>query len=129
MKHERICIFRYIGTFKVVRAGGTSGVKFFTIMNVHLRPESAYTELISMRSVIKDFIEKNSQYFSQTSTSLTQALASNVINATATNKPTLSTDHPILIMGDLNADCTYISLTRQNSLKYIMNRRLFSVFK
>lgn len=86
-------------------------------MNVHLRPDSAYQELLDMRHVIQDFIVGNPQYFIDASTSLAQALAQNVINATATHKPSLKTNHPILIAGDLNADCSYISLTRQESLR------------
>ena len=86
-------------------------------MNVHLRPDAAYQELIDMRIVIRDFIQKNPQYFSETSTSFAQAIAGNVINASATLKPNLKTDHPILIVGDLNADCSYISLTRQQTLR------------
>ncbi len=97
----------------------SSGLKFFTIMDVHLRPDSAYQELLDMRYVIRDFIIKNPRYFTDTSTSLAQALAENVISATATNKPSLKTNHPILIIGDLNADCSYISLTRQESLRLV----------
>lgn len=91
-------------------------------MDVHLRPDDAYFELLHMRWVIRDFILKNPQYFSQTSSSLATAIASNVIDATADNKPSLKTDHPILIIGDLNADCAYISATRQRSLRYVRER-------
>jgi hypothetical protein len=86
-------------------------------MNVHLRPDSAYQELLDMRYVIEDFILINPQYFTDSSTSVDQALVQNVIDATATNKPSLKTNHPILIIGDLNADCSYISLKRQQSLR------------
>ncbi len=98
---------------------GKSGVKLFTIMDVHLRPDDAYTELLAMRQVIKDFIIKHPQYFDQTSKSLNEALAQNVIDATPTNKPSLKTSHPILIVGDYNADCTYISPTRQELLRLV----------
>jgi hypothetical protein len=108
----------FIGTFKVKKPG-KSGVKLFTIMDVHLRPDDAYTELLAMRQVIKDFIIKHPQYFDQTSKSLNEALAQNVIDATPTNKPSLKTSHPILIVGDYNADCTYISATRQELLRTI----------
>jgi len=105
----------FIGTFKVKKPG-KSGVKFFTVMDVHLRPDKAYQETLSMRHVIKDFIQRNPQYFSQTSTSHATALEQNVENPTVDNKPTLDTDHPILIVGDFNADCSYISVTRQKQL-------------
>ncbi|CAF5192894.1 unnamed protein product, partial [Rotaria magnacalcarata] len=108
----------FIGTFQVTKMG-SSGIKYFTIMNVHLRPTSAYQELIDMRHVIRDFILQNPQYFSQTSTSLAQALSENIIDATASHKPSLKTNHPILIVGDCNSDCSYISLTRQQSLRSI----------
>lgn len=88
-------------------------------MDVHLRPNAAYLELLLMRHVIRDFIVKNPKYFSETSTSLAQALAQNVIGATAGNKPTLKTNHPILIIGDFNADCSYISQQRQESLRLV----------
>ncbi|UJR28712.1 hypothetical protein I4U23_009941 [Adineta vaga] len=108
----------FIGTFEVI-SKDSSGVKYFTIMDVHLRPDSAYQELIDMRRVIRDFIIKNTRYFTDTSTSLAQALAQNVIDATASNKPSLKTNHPILIIGDFNADCSYISLKRQETLRSI----------
>ncbi|CAF3715744.1 unnamed protein product [Rotaria sordida] len=108
----------FIGTFEVTKRS-TSGVKYFTIMNIHLKPTAAYQELLDMRYVIEDFIINNSQYFSETSISLAQALEQNVIGATSSNKPSLKTSHPILIIGDLNADCSYISLTRQQSLRSI----------
>jgi len=107
-----------VGTFKVNKPG-KSGVKLFTIMDVHLRPDAAYQELLDMRHVIEDFITKNPQYFDQTSTSLNDALEQNVIDATANNKPSLKTNHPILIIGDFNADCSYISPARQESLQKI----------
>jgi len=88
-------------------------------MDVHLRPDAAYRELLDMRHVIKDFIIDNPQYFDQTSTSLQDALRQNVVNATVNNKPSLKTNHPILIVGDFNADCTYISATRQKSLQLV----------
>ncbi len=88
-------------------------------MDVHLRPSDAYRELLDMRHVIKDFIIDNPQYFDQTSTSLQDALRQNVINATVNNKPSLKTNHPILIVGDFNADCTYISAKRQQSLRLV----------
>lgn len=109
-------IFSFIATFEVTKPG-SSGIRYFSIMNVHLRPDAAYQELLDMRNVIQDFIINNPQYFSETSTSLAAALAQNIINPTATNKPSLKTNHPILIMGDFNADCSYISLTRQQLLR------------
>jgi hypothetical protein len=109
-------ISSFIGTFQVTKSG-SSGIKYFTIMDVHLRPNSAYQELLDMRYVIEDFISTNSQYFTDTSASLAQVLAENVISATATHKPSLKTNHPILIIGDMNADCAYISLKRQQSLR------------
>jgi hypothetical protein len=102
-----------------VKKTGKSGVKLFTIMDVHLRPDAAYQELLDMRHVIEDFITKHPQYFDQTSTSFQQALDQNVVDATASNKPSLKTNHPILIVGDFNADCTYISATRQASLQFV----------
>ena len=96
---------------------GSSGILYFTIMDVHLQPSAAYQELLHMRLVIQDFIMKNPQYFTQSSTSLAAALAANVIGATDSRKPSLKTDHPILIVGDFNADCTYISANRQKSLR------------
>ncbi len=110
--------FSFIGTFEVMKAG-SSGIKFFTIMDVHLRPDSAYYELIAMRYVILDFILKNPRYFTDASTSLAQVLEQNVIGATASHKPSLKTNHPILIIGDFNADCSYISLARQQSLRLV----------
>jgi hypothetical protein len=102
-----------------VTKAGSSGVKFFTIMDVHLRPDSAYPELLAMRYVIRDFILKNPRYFSDATTSVLQALEQNVIGATASDKPSLKTNHPILIIGDCNADCSYISLKRQESLRLV----------
>jgi len=108
----------FIGTFKVKKPG-QSGVKLFTIMDVHLRPDAAYKELLDMRHVIEDFITKHPQYFDQTSTSLADALEQNVVDATINNKPSLKTNHPILIVGDFNADCSYISPKRQQLLRTI----------
>jgi len=108
----------YIATFKVKKPG-KSGVKLFTVMDVHLRPTAAYQELLDMRHVIEDFIATHPQYFDQTATSLKDALEQNVVDATADNLPRLKTNHPILIAGDLNADCTYISNTRQHTLQTI----------
>jgi len=108
----------HIGTFKVKKPG-KSGVKLFTVMNLHLRPDAAYKELLDMRHVIEDFIINHPQYFDQTSTSLNAALEQNVVDATANNLPGLKTNHPILIVGDLNADCSYISATRQQTLQTI----------
>ncbi|CAF3065242.1 unnamed protein product [Rotaria socialis] len=108
----------FIGTFKV-KNPVKSGVEFFTVMDVHLRPDDAYVELLNMRYVIEDFIAGNPKYFDETPTSLASALEQNVINATVTNKPSLKTNHPILIVGDFNADCSYISLKRQQSLRSI----------
>jgi len=88
-------------------------------MDVHLRPDDAPQELIYMRRVIEDFIEKHPQYFDQTKTSLNDALEQNVVDATIDNKPSLKTDHPILIIGDFNADCTYMSPSRQQSLRFV----------
>ena len=86
-------------------------------MNVHLRPTSAYQETLDMREVIEDFIAKHPQYFDQTATSYAQALKQNVVGATAADLPSLKTTHPILIVGDFNADCSYISNTRQELLR------------
>jgi hypothetical protein len=108
----------FIATFKVKKPG-KSGVKLFTIMDVHLRPDAAYKELLDMRSVIEDFITIHPQYFDQTSKSLKDALEQNVVGATIDNKPSLKSPHPILIIGDFNADCSYISPTRQASLQTI----------
>ncbi|CAF1131319.1 unnamed protein product [Adineta steineri] len=108
----------FIGTFKVKKPGN-SGVKLFTIMDVHLRPDGAYTELLAMRYVIRDFISSHPQYFDQTETSLQEALDRNVVDATPEKKPSLKSNHPILIVGDFNADCTYISPTRQRLLQTI----------
>jgi len=88
-------------------------------MDVHLRPDAAYKELLDMRSVIEDFITIHPQYFDQTSKSLKDALEQNVVGATIDNKPSLKSPHPILIMGDFNADCSYISATRQASLQLV----------
>jgi len=104
----------FIGTFKV-KEPGQSGVELFTIMDCHLKPTAAYQELLDMRRVIEDFISKNPQYFDQSS----DALEQNVIGATPDNKPSLNTNHPILIVGDLNADCTYISPKRQQTLRTV----------
>jgi len=117
-KHDYFERPPYIVTYKVKKPG-KSGVKLFTIMDVHLRPDKAYQELLSMRHVIEDFIAENPMYFSQTSTSHAEALAQNVVNATINNKPSLKTNHPIMIAGDFNADCNYISLTRQKLLRTI----------
>lgn len=90
-------------------------------MDVHLRPDQAYSELLNMRVVIEDFIIKNPQYFVSSPTSLDEALEQNVINATIDNKPSLKTDHPIMIIGDFNADCSYISLRRQLLLRFVFS--------
>jgi len=108
----------FIGTFKVKKPG-KSGIKLFTIMDVHLRPDDAFQELLDMRRVIEDFITIHPQYFDQSSTSLKDALEQNVVDATATNLPSLKSDHPILIVGDFNADCSYISPARQQLLRTI----------
>jgi len=108
----------FIGTFKVKKPG-KSGVKLFSIMDVHLRPDAAYQELLNMRHVIEDFIQNHPQYFDQTKTSFEDALAQNVVDATIENKPSLKTNHPILIVGDFNADCSYISPKRQQLLRTI----------
>lgn len=88
-------------------------------MDVHLRPDAAYTELLDMRHVIEDFIAIHPQYFDQTATSYEEALEQNVVDATINNKPSLKTNHPILIVGDFNADCSYISNTRQELLRLV----------
>ncbi|CAF3258561.1 unnamed protein product [Rotaria socialis] len=88
-------------------------------MNVHLRPDDAYQESVNMRHVIEDFIIRHPEYFSQTATSYAEAIIQNVENPTSQNKPSLHTQHPILIVGDFNADCTYISLARQDQLRSI----------
>ena len=84
--------FSFIGTFQVTKAGA-SGIKFFTIMDVHLRPDTAYHELLAMRYVIRDFILKHPQYFSDASTSVAQVLEQNVIGATSSHKPSLKANH------------------------------------
>ena len=94
-------------------------------MDVHLRPDSAYQELIDMRRVIRDFIIKYPRYFTDASTSMSQALAQNVIDATDSKKPSLKSNHPILIIGDLNADCSYISAKRQETLRYVEINLIF----
>ncbi|CAF3707409.1 unnamed protein product [Rotaria socialis] len=77
--------------------------------------------------------DDKSNYFErppQTSTSLAQALSENVVDAAASHKPRLKTNHPILIVGDCNADCSYISLTRQQSLHnglFILKEKLSHV--
>lgn len=86
-------------------------------MDVHLRPDAAYQELLDMRHVIEDFIEKHPQYFDQTATSYEEALEQNVVDATPENLPSLKSNHPILIVGDFNADCSYISPRRQDLLQ------------
>jgi hypothetical protein len=88
-------------------------------MDVHLRPDAAYKELLEMRHVIEDFIETHRQYFDQSAGSYEAALEQNVVNATILNKPSLKTNHPILIVGDFNADCTYISPKRQELLRLV----------
>lgn len=108
----------YIGTFRVKKPD-QSGVKLFSVMNVHLRPDRAFDELLSMRHVIDDFIRRHPEYFTNENTKLEDVLAQNVINASAEFKPTLKTNHPILIVGDFNADCTYISARRQDQLRTI----------
>ncbi|CAM4751690.1 unnamed protein product [Rotaria magnacalcarata] len=120
-----------MATYKVKKPG-KSGVKTFTIMsddsemfiteytmNVHLRPDDAYQESVNMRHVIEDFIIRHPEYFSQTTTSYAEAIIQNVENPTSQNKPSLNTQHPILIVGDFNADCTYISLAQQDQLRSI----------
>jgi deoxyribonuclease-1-like protein len=109
----------FMATFKVKKPG-KSGVKMFTVMNVHLKPDHAYIEAIHMRRVIEDFIIRHPQYFSQTSTSFAQALEQNVEDPTVDNKPSLKTNHPILIVGDYNADCAYMSGKRQELLRNIV---------
>jgi len=108
----------FIATYKVKKPG-KSGIKIFTIMNVHFRPDDAYQESINMRHVIKDFIIRHPEYFSETSKSYAEALKQNVLNPTAQKKPSLKTQHPILIVGDFNADCTYISAKNQQLLRNI----------
>jgi hypothetical protein len=123
-------LFSFIATFKVKKPG-KSGVKLFTIMDVHLRPDAAYKELLDMRSVIENFITIHPQYFDQTSKSLKDALEQNVVGATIDNKPSLKSPHPILIIGDFNADCSYISPTRQASLQLVnlkINKKIYSFF-
>ena len=93
-------------------------------MNVHLRPDGAYDELLAMRYVIEDFILTHPQYFDYSGNSLNEALEQNVLNATLENKPSLKTNHPILIVGDFNADCSYISPRRQELLRSVEIRTL-----
>jgi endonuclease/exonuclease/phosphatase family metal-dependent hydrolase len=108
----------YAVTFKV-KNPRPSGVHMFTVMNVHLKPEDAYQELINMRQVIEDFIQTNPQYFSDTPTSLATALEQNVEIPTEDNKPSLKTNHPILIVGDFNADCSYVSAKKLETLQTV----------
>ena len=96
-----------------------SGVELFTIMNVHLKPKKAFVQLLAMRYVIEDFILSHPQYFNIASSSLTEALDQNVINATVENKPSLKTEHPILIVGDFNADCDTMSVKRQELIRLV----------
>jgi hypothetical protein len=100
-----------------VKNANTSNIKYFTVMNAHLRPKAAYQELIDMRRVIFDFILRNPEYFGDTVSSLIDVITDNVIDANIDVKPNMRTNHPILIIGDLNADCAYISQTRQRSLR------------
>ena len=93
-------------------------------MNVHLRPDKAYDELLAMRYVIGDFMLSHPQYFDYTADSLSEALEQNVLNATPEKKPSLKTNHPILIVGDFNADCAYISPRRQELLRSVEIRIL-----
>lgn len=92
-------------------------------MNVHLRPDKAFPELLNMRNVIEDFITKNPHHFNHTPKSLQEALDQNVISATSENKPSLKTKHPILIVGDFNADCSYISQKRQSQLRLVISSK------
>jgi len=108
----------YVATYKVKKPG-KSGVKLFSVMNVHLRPDEAYVETCNLRYVLEDFIAKHPQYFDETATSYAEALLENVENPTVNNKPSLETNHPIIILGDFNADCSYISLKRQELLRTI----------
>ncbi|CAF0819612.1 unnamed protein product [Didymodactylos carnosus] len=78
-------------------------------------PDDALKETIHLRKAIDDFIRKHPQYFNNGL--ITDILEQNVIDATATNKPSLKTNHPILLVGDFNADCSYISLKRQQELR------------
>lgn len=94
-------------------------MKYFTIINVHLRPDAAYEELLNLRYIIRDFILMNSEYFANSISDLSEILAQNVISASATNKPRLQTNHPIIIMGDFNADCSYLSLKRQTATRFV----------
>lgn len=118
---------RFIGTFKVKKPG-KSGVKLFSVMDVHLRPDAAYKELLDMRHVVEDFIAIHPQYYDQTATSYEDALEQNVVDATIDNKPSLKSNHPILIVGDFNADCSYISLTRQELLRLVLKSSSLSYF-
>lgn len=93
-------------------------------MNVHLRPDRAYDELLAMRYVIGEFILSHPQYFDYSADSLSEALEQNVLNATLEKKPSLKTNHPILIVGDFNADCAYISNRRQDLLRLVEMRIL-----
>jgi len=103
----------HVVTFKV-KNPKKSKIDYFTIMNMHLRPDEAYPEMIKLRYVIDEFITKNPQYFIGT-----DAKNQNVLEATATNKPHLKTNHPIILVGDMNADCSYISLKKQQELRNI----------
>jgi len=103
----------YVATFKVKNRKQTN-VDYFTIINMHLRPDEAYPEMINLRYVIDEFIKKNPQYFIGTN-----AVQQNVVSPTADNKPNLKTKHPILLVGDMNADCSYISAKKQKDLREI----------
>lgn len=43
----------FITIFQVTKLG-SSGIRYFSMMNVHLRPDVAYQELLDMRHVIHD---------------------------------------------------------------------------
>jgi len=103
----------YVATYKV-KSRKQSGVDYFTIINMHLRPDDAYLEMTHLRKVIDEFIKKNPQYFTGIN-----AVQQNVVEPTATNKPHLKTKHPIILVGDMNADCTYISAKKQQDLRNI----------
>jgi len=106
----------YVATFKV-KQPHKSAIDYFTVMNVHLRPDDALKETIHLRKAIDDFIRKHPQYFNNGA--IANIVEQNVIDATETNKPSLKTNHPIILVGDFNADCSYISLKRQQELRNI----------
>ena len=83
-------------------------------LDEYLRPDNAYNEFIALRHVVGQFILRHPDYFYDAP----NALAQNILNPTAVNKPHLNTSHPIILMGDFNADCAYIPPAKQQKLRY-----------